>query len=99
MYRINGVADHIHIMSDLHPSVSLADYIKNIKVASSLWMKESSCFHSLNVGKMVTELSRIRSVIEYVKNQKVHHRSESFYDEYKRLLNENGVKFDERYLL
>ena len=39
LYRINGMEDHIHILSDLHPSVSLADYIKTIKVATSLWLK------------------------------------------------------------
>jgi len=31
-------------ISDLHPSVALADYIKDIKVSSSKWMKESGFF-------------------------------------------------------
>ena len=44
LYRINGMEDHIHILSDLHPSIALADYIKEIKVASSKWMKESGLF-------------------------------------------------------
>lgn len=44
LYRINGVEDHVHILSDLHPSLSLADYVKSIKVSSSLWMKESGKF-------------------------------------------------------
>ena len=44
LYRINGVEDHIHIFSDLHPSVSLSDYVKDIKVASSIWMKNSGKF-------------------------------------------------------
>jgi putative transposase len=44
LYRINGVEDHLHIFSDLHPSISLADYIKPIKVSTSLWMKESGKF-------------------------------------------------------
>lgn len=38
-------------------------------------------------------------IIDYVKNQKEHHKSESFYDEFKRLLRENGIEFDEKYLL
>lgn len=38
-------------------------------------------------------------IINYVKNQKEHHKTESFYDEYKRLLIENGIEFDEKYLL
>ena len=33
----------------------------------------------------------------HVKNQKEHHKNETFYDEYKRLLIENGVEFDEKY--
>lgn len=44
LYRLNGTEDHIHIFSDLHPSVSLADYVKDVKVASSLWMKGSGQF-------------------------------------------------------
>ncbi len=104
LYRINGIADHIHIMSDLHPSISLADYIKNIKVASSLWLKESTLFPQFEgwqdgYGAFTYSIKEKDNLIEYIKNQKVHHRSENFYDEYKRLLDENGVKFDERYLL
>lgn len=38
-------------------------------------------------------------IINYVKNQKEHHKTESFLDEYKRLLTENGIEFDEKYLL
>ena len=38
-------------------------------------------------------------VIEYVKNQKEHHKTETFYNEYKRLLIENGIEFDEKYLV
>ena len=44
LYRINGMEDHIHILSDLNPSISLADYVKSIKVATSLWMKQSNNF-------------------------------------------------------
>ena len=46
LYRINGIEDHIHIMSDLHPTVTLSDYVKDIKVASNLWMKDSGSFPS-----------------------------------------------------
>jgi putative transposase len=103
LYRINGIADHIHILSDLHPTICLADYIKNIKVASSIWLKESSLFPEFEgwqdgYGAFTYSIREKDILIEYVKNQKVHHRRESFYDEYKRLLEENGVKFDERYL-
>src|SRR5688572_7138535 len=44
LYRINSMPDHMHIFSDLHPSISLADYVKHIKVASRVWLKESGKF-------------------------------------------------------
>lgn len=40
-------------------------------------------------------------IINYIKNQKEHHKKETFYDEFKRLLMENEIEFefDEKYLL
>ena len=36
-------------------------------------------------------------IINYVKNQKEHHKKETFYDEFKSLLIENGIELDEKY--
>jgi REP element-mobilizing transposase RayT len=44
LYRINGVENHLHILSSLHPSVSLADFVKDIKTGSALWIKENRGF-------------------------------------------------------
>ena len=104
LYRINGIADHIHIFSDLHPTVALADYIKDIKVASSIWMKEKGKFPEFEgwqdgYGAFTYSIREKDMIINYVKNQKGHHKTETFFDEYKRLLIENGIEFDEKYLL
>ena len=103
-YRINGIEDHIHIMTDLHPTVCLSDYVKDIKVASNTWMKDSSLFPEFEgwqdgYGAFTYSVREKDMIINYIKNQKEHHKSESFYDEYKRLLIENGIEFDEKYLL
>lgn len=104
LYRINGMEDHIHIFSDLHPSVSLADYIKSIKVSSSIWMKENGKFSKFknwqeSYGAFTYSIEQKDVIINYVKNQKEHHKKESFYEEYKRMLIENAIEFDEKYLL
>ncbi|MEJ7678220.1 MAG: transposase [Segetibacter sp.] len=44
LYRINGMEEHIHIVCDLYPSILLADYIRDIKVSGSVWMKERGLF-------------------------------------------------------
>lgn len=38
-------------------------------------------------------------LIEYVKNQEIHHKKKTFRDEFVELLNEHGIEFDEKYLL
>ncbi len=104
LYRINGIEYHIHIFSDLHPTVSLSDYIKDIKVASSIWIKASSNFPKFDAwqegyGAFTYSIKEKDTIINYVKNQKEHHTTETFHDEFKRLLIENGIEFDEKYLL
>ncbi len=103
LYQINGVEDHIHILSDLHPSIALADYMKDIKVASSIWMKESALFPKFRgwaegYGAFTKTYRDKGIIINYIKNQEEHHRKVSFEKEYKRLLKEHGVKYDERFI-
>jgi REP element-mobilizing transposase RayT len=102
LYRINGVEDHIHIFCDLHPALALADLVKDIKVASNLWMKNSGLFPSFigwqeGYGAFTYSIRQRDTIINYVKNQKIHHRKEPSYDEYKRLLVENGIEYEEKY--
>ena len=104
LYRINGMSDHLHIFSDLHPSVSLSNYVKDIKVVSNLWMKESEKFPLFagwqgGYGAFTYSKSEKEAVIDYIKRQKEHHKKENFYDEYRRLLIEHEIEFDEKYLL
>lgn len=47
-YRINGTEAHIHIFSDLHPSVSLANYVKDTKLSSHDWTKKSGLFSAFD---------------------------------------------------
>jgi putative transposase len=103
LYRINGIADHIHLLTDLPPTICLADLIKDIKVASSKWMNTNSDFPHWGgwadgYGSFTLSLQEKDRVIAYIKGQKEHHQKESFVDEYKRLLVENGIEFKEEYL-
>ena len=104
LYRINGVEDHIHIVSDLHSSICLADFVKEIKVASNAFMKDCGLFPlfkgwQVGYGAFTYNIRERDMIINYVKKQKQHHNKENYYDEYKRLLIENAVEFDEKYLL
>jgi putative transposase len=41
LYRINGTLDHIHILTSLHPSISLANLVKDVKGGLSYWIKSN----------------------------------------------------------
>ena len=67
-------------------------------------MKENKMFPKFEewqegYGAFTYSIREKDMIINYVKNQKEHHKQESFYDEFKRLLFENGIEFDEKYLL
>ena len=55
LYQVNGVEDHIHIVTHIHPTVALSSLVKDIKLACSLYIKENNLFPHLEVGKMVME--------------------------------------------
>lgn len=104
LYRINGVEDHIHIVCDLHPTIALADLVKDIKVASSKWIKEKRIYSNFSnwaesYGAFTLSIREKDIIVKYVMNQQEHHKKESFREEFIRLLKENGVAFDEKYLI
>ena len=95
LYRINGMEDHIHILSDIHPSISLADYVKSIKVATSLWLKQSNDFPlfrgwSEGYAAFTYSFKEKGRIISYIKNQQKHHQNENMEVEWKQLLKEHG---------
>ena len=102
LYRINGVEDHLHILTDIHPSIALADFIRDVKVSSSVWMKNSGFFPSFEgwsekYGAFTCSYPDAGNIIEYIKNQQEHHKKETFKDEYRRLLINSGISFDKRF--
>jgi len=104
LYRLNGVEDHIHIITAIHPTVALADLIKDLKIATSLYIKENSLFSDfsgwqVSYGAFTYSINEKETLIEYVKNQEEHHKTKTFEEEYRELLKEHGIEFDEKYLL
>ncbi|HED05088.1 MAG TPA: IS200/IS605 family transposase [Ignavibacteria bacterium] len=104
LYRIGGIEDHIHILTHLHPRIALADLIKDVKVSSSLMIKEKNTFPKfkgwqIGYGAFTYSIDAKEKLIKYIINQPEHHKKETYIDEFKRILKEFGVKYDEKYLL
>ena len=103
LYRINGVEDHIHIVTHVHPTVAPAFLVKDIKTASSGFIKENRLFPDfedwqVGYGAFTYSFKEKDTLIEYVKNQEEHHKVKTYREELIELLREHGIEFDEKYL-
>ena len=88
LFRIGGIANHVHILIDLHPSVALADLMKNVKGRSSTWMGRTQGFLSFKgwaseyFASTVSPENRF-AVADYIRGQEKHHYGVVFEDEIK----------------
>ncbi|MGE4290038.1 MAG: IS200/IS605 family transposase [Salinivirgaceae bacterium] len=103
LYQINGTADHLHIATHIHPTLSLASLVKDLKVATSVWIKSDNIFPYFNswqegYGGFTYSYKEKQVLINYIKNQKEHHKTKSFREEFIELLTVHGIPFDERFL-
>ena len=100
---VGGVADHIHILCRLGRTISVSDLVKELKRDSSKWAKEQAAamanFYWQNgYGAFSISPGHVESLRSYIANQEEHHRTESFQDEFRRLLTKYGLDWDERYV-
>lgn len=104
LYRINGTENHIHMLIDLHPIHSLSGFMRDLKEASSKWLKQNPNFPTFEFwaegyGAFTYSIKEKETIINYIKNQKEHHKTVSFEEEYRAFLEDNGIAIDERYFL
>jgi len=103
MYQINGVEDHLHILSDLNPSIALSDLIKDIKISSNKFIKEQNLFPEFigwqdGYNAFTYSYNAVPNLVRYIQNQEEHHKKATYIEEIKRLLKEHGIDYDEKYL-
>lgn len=100
---VGGVADHVHLLCRLGRSISIADLVKELKRDSSKWVKTQAgmgddFYWQNGYGAFSVSPSHVEALQSYIANQEEHHRTESFQDEYRRLLKTYGLEWDERYV-
>jgi putative transposase len=104
LFRVNGVEDHLHILTSIHQAVCLADLVKAVKTGSAKWIREERIFSHFDhwqegYGAFTHSVPDKERLIEYIKNQEKHHRQVDFLDEYRMLLHDADVEFDDKYLV
>ena len=103
-YWIDGVEDHLHIATHIHPTVALSPLIKDIKLASISFVKENNLFRNFagwqdGYAAFTISYRDKDMLINYIKDQEEHHKIVSYKEELIALFEEHGIEFDEKYLL
>lgn len=102
MLAINGMPDHIHFFIGMKPSCCLSDLVREVKKSSNDFIKEKKFCNGFywqdGYGAFSYSHSHLSNVINYVMNQKGHHKKKTFREEYLELLNKFEIKFEEQYL-
>ncbi len=103
LLQAGGMADHVHLLVSVHPTVSVSDLAATLKANSSRWIREDlgmlgQFAWQEGYGAFTVSRSRQETVTEYIANQVAHHQERSFEEEFKAMLARHEVPYEERYL-
>ena len=99
---VGGVEDHVHLLVGLRATHCLADFMQELKKASSVWAatKHDEAFRWQDgYAAFTVSWTHIDPVRHYISTQEEHHRKIDFTPELKQLLEKNGVRFEGKHLL
>lgn len=100
---VGGYKDHVHILCLLSRKIALMKLIEELKSHSSKWIKTKgekyrNFYWQNGYGGFSVAPSQLDTVRNYIANQVNHHAEKTFQDEYRNLLEEFNIDFDERYV-
>ncbi len=101
--KIGGYYDHVHILCMLSKKIALMKLLEEVKSHSSLWIKPKdeslkNFYWQDGYGAFSVKPKEVDVVINYIATQKEHHNKTNFQDEYRTILKEHQVEYDERYV-
>jgi REP element-mobilizing transposase RayT len=99
---VGGTADHVHLLVGLNATHCLADLMRELKKASSVWVHDEIGLKSFawqeGYAAFTVSSTARAAVRRYIANQEAHHSQESVRDELIALLKRAGVDYDPKYL-
>jgi REP element-mobilizing transposase RayT len=99
---VGGMADHVHLLVGLKATHCLADFMRELKKASSVWVHDEIGMRPFawqeGYAAFTVSASARTAVQRYIANQEEHHRRKTFREELVELLEKAGVEYDAWYL-
>ena len=100
VHSVGGVEDHLHLLIQIPPVLTLSKAVATIKANSSRWASEEGHKFAWQQGYAAFSVSAsvIPFVIRYIQSQEEHHKKMDFDAEFVALLKKHGIAFDPKYL-
>ncbi len=99
---VGGVADHVHLLVGLKATHCLAEVMRELKKASSVWVHEQIGMGAFawqeGYAAFTVSATARDGVKHYIVRQEEHHRVKSFREELVEMLDKAGVEYDPQYL-
>jgi len=103
LFEVGGIEDHVHLLVRWRPDESVAYLLRNVKARSSKWVNENRLLptrFAWQEGYSVFSVSKSQKekVAAYIRSQEQHHKKFTYRQELLRMLRDNDLEFDERYV-
>lgn len=100
---IGGVEDHVHLLLSIPSTLSIAKAMQLIKGGSSKWVHDTFSNHKdfewqEGYGAFTVGISQVADTNAYITNQREHHRTKTFQEEFIAFLEKHGIGYDPRYV-
>jgi putative transposase len=101
LLRINGMADHVHLLVRLRPDHRVSDILRDVKARSSGWIHRTRAdlqhfWWQTGYGAFTVSDSQSWLIKQYIDNQQIHHRHATLEQEIRSLYRQHGIEVDER---
>ncbi len=98
---VGGVTDHVHLLAGLKATHCLADILRELKKASSAWVREQIGLKTFTwqegYAAFTVSAPSCPAVADYIANQAKHHQTRSSRDELLEMLAKAGIDYDPQY--
>ena len=100
---VGGVEDHVHLLARFGRTIAQAEWVKELKRVSNLWLKEHGRYYADfewqgGYADFSVSQSRLDAVKHYIAGQEEHNRKIGFQDELRALLRKHEIEWDEKYV-
>ncbi len=101
--QVGGYSNHVHILCKFSRKIPIMTLLQRVKSHSSKWMKTNhnylqDFFWQDGYAAFSVDYRGVKVVQKYILNQRKHHGEETFQEEFRRLMTEHGIEWDEKYV-